>query len=131
MTYLLDTVVWLWSLDAVERINKRGFEILHSGQESIYFSAATAWEVSVKAGLGKLRLPAPPRTCVFSFAEKQGLRALPITQLHAVKVYDLPPHHRDPFDRLIIAQALTENMTVLTADRDFEKYPVNIVWCGK
>jgi PIN domain nuclease of toxin-antitoxin system len=131
MTYLLDTVIWLWSLDSVERINDRGLEILNNGQEAIYFSAATAWEVSIKAGLGKLKLPAPPASCVSAFTEKQRLRPLPITHLHAVKVYDLPPHHRDPFDRLIIAQAICENMTVLTADRDFHKYPVNLVWCGK
>jgi PIN domain nuclease of toxin-antitoxin system len=131
MKYLLDTVVWLWSLDAVERINATGREILESGEEEIYFSAATAWEVSIKAGLGKLKLPASPYTCVTAFTEKQSLRSLPITSLHAVKVYDLAPHHRDPFDRLIIAQAMVEEMTVLTADRDFEKYPIDIAWCGK
>jgi PIN domain nuclease of toxin-antitoxin system len=131
MTYLLDTVVWLWSLGSTDRINKHGLEILQSGEEEIYFSAVTAWEVSIKASLGKLRLPAPPRVCVLNFAEKQGLRPLSITQLHAVKVYDLPSYHRDPFDRLIIAQALTEDMAILTADRYFERYPVNVVWCGK
>lgn len=130
MKYLLDTVVWLWSLDAVDRINEAGREILESGEEEIYFSAATAWEVSIKASLGKLTLPAPPHACVTAFTEKQRLLSLPITSLHAVKVYDLGVHHRDPFDRLIIAQAMVEEMTVLTADRDFEKYPVDIVWCG-
>lgn len=129
MKYLIDTVVWLWSLDAVDRINKRGIEILRGGEEEIYFSAATAWEISIKASLGKLKLPTP-HTCVLKFSEKQGLRPLPITQLHALKVYELVHHHRDPFDRLIIAQALAEDMVVLTADRDFEKYPVDIVWCG-
>lgn len=131
MKYLLDTVVWLWSLDAVERINQAGKEILNSGAEEIYFSAATAWEVAIKAGLGKLKLPAPPHTCVLAFTEKQNLRPLPITALHAVKVYDLAPHHRDPFDRLIIAQAIVEEMIVLTADRNFEKYPIDIIWCGR
>jgi PIN domain nuclease of toxin-antitoxin system len=131
MRYLLDTVVWLWSLDNVERINDMGREILGSTQKEIYFSAATAWEVAIKASLGKLKLPAPPRTCVLTFTEKQRLRPLPVTSMHAVRVYDLAPHHRDPFDRLIIAQAIAEGMTVLTADRAFEKYPVDIVWCGK
>ena len=130
MKYLLDTVVWLWGLDSTERINKHGLEILNSGAEEIYFSAATAWEVSIKARLGKLKLPGPPDAVVPAFLEKQGLRPLPITHLHALKVYDLPPHHRDPFDRLIIAQAVIENMTVLTADREFAKYPVDVVWCG-
>jgi PIN domain nuclease of toxin-antitoxin system len=62
---------------------------------------------------------------------KQGLRPLPVTHLHAVKVYDLPLHHHDPFDRLIIAQAISEEMTVLTADSDFRKYPVKLLWCGR
>lgn len=62
---------------------------------------------------------------------KQRLRPLPVTHLHAVKVYDLAPHHSDPFDRLIVAQAISEEMTVLTADRVFRKYPVEIAWCGK
>ena len=131
MKYLIDTVVWLWSLDSLQRVSRRGMEILNSGAEEIYFSAATAWEVSIKASLGKLKLPSPPATCVPAFTARQGLRQLPVTYLHAVKVYELPPHHRDPFDRLIIAQAMVENMAVLTADKDFAKYPVDVVWCGK
>ena len=62
---------------------------------------------------------------------KQGLLPMPVTHLHAVKVYDLPSHHHDPFDRLIIAQAIVEEMAILTSDRIFAKYPVNVVWCGK
>lgn len=131
MRYLIDTVIWLWSVDSVDRINRRGMEILSSGSAQIYFSAATAWEVSIKAALGKLTLPSAPGNCIPAFTEKQGLRPLPVTYLHAVKVYDLPPHHRDPFDRLIIAQAITEKMTLLTADKVFAKYPVDVVWCGK
>jgi PIN domain nuclease of toxin-antitoxin system len=129
--YLLDSMTWPWSIYSVEKINPRCLEILENGREEIYFSAATAWEVSIKARLGKLRLPGPPAQCIPAFMAKQDLRPLPVTQLHAVKVYDLPPHHADPFDRLIIAQAITEEMTVLTADRDFKRYPVNIVWCGR
>jgi PIN domain nuclease of toxin-antitoxin system len=131
MKYLLDTVVWLWSLDSVERLNHRALDLLNSGEKTIYFSAATAWEVSIKASLGKLQLPSPPAKCVPAFTERQRLRALPVTNLHAVKVYDLPHHHRDPFDRLIIAQAMAEELTILTADNDFKKYSVDLVWCAK
>ena len=132
MKYLLDTVVWLWSIDTVEKINHRARQILDDGEEEIYFSAASAWELTIKASLGKLRLPAAPNQCIPAFTEKLRLRPLPVTHLHAVKVYDLgAPHHRDPFDRLVIAQAIVEEMTVLTADRDFKKYPIEIVWCGK
>jgi PIN domain nuclease of toxin-antitoxin system len=131
MKYLLDSMIWLWSIDSVEKINELCREILENGREEVYFSAASAWELSIKARLGKLRLPAVPGQCIPAFMAKQGLRALPVTHLHAVKVYDLPLHHEDPFDRLIIAQAIAEEMTVLTADRVFRKYPVEVLWCGK
>ena len=131
MRYLLDTVAWLWSIDSVERLSKEAKAILEEGQQEIYFSAATAWEVSIKAYLGKLVLPAAPAVCVPAFMAKQGLRPLPVTHLHAVKVYDLPPHHQDPFDRLLIAQAIVEDMTILTADHNFRKYPIRVIWCGK
>jgi PIN domain nuclease of toxin-antitoxin system len=131
MKYLLDTVIWLWSIGSVEKMNEACREILENGREEIYFSAAAAWELSIKARLGKLHLPGPPAQCIPAFMAKQGLRPLPVTHLHAVKVYDLPLHHEDPFDRLIIAQAITEEMTVLTADRAFRKYPVEVLWCGK
>jgi PIN domain nuclease of toxin-antitoxin system len=131
MKYLLDGLVWLWSIDSVERISKRALEVLSSGQEEIYFSAATIWELTIKAQLGKLTLPGPPSECIPAFVAKQGLKSLPVTQLHAVKVYELSPHHRDPFDRLLIAQAIVEQMTILTSDRAFAKYPVDVLWCGK
>jgi PIN domain nuclease of toxin-antitoxin system len=129
--YLLDSVTWLWSIDSVEKINEACREILENGREEVYFSAASAWELSIKARLGKLNLPAPPGQCIPAFIARQGLRPLPVTHLHAVKVYDLPLHHEDPFDRLIIAQAIVEQMTVLTSDRAFRKYPVNVMLCGK
>ena len=88
----------------------------------------TAWEISIKAGLGKLHLPGPPAQVIPAFMAKQGLRPLPVTHLHAVKVYDLL-HHNDPFDRLIIAQAISEEMAVLSADIDFRKYPVKALSC--
>jgi PIN domain nuclease of toxin-antitoxin system len=129
--YLLDGVVWLWSIDSVEKINDRAREILENGGEEVYFSAATVWELSIKARLGKLNLPGPPGQCIPAFMAKQGLRPLPVTHLHAVKVYDLPSHHRDPFDRMIIAQAILEEMIVLTADRIFRQYSVEVMWCAK
>ena len=131
MRYLLDTGVWIWSVSRVERLNAHSREILSSSKEEIYLSAATSWEVSIKMRLGKLHLPAPPAECIPTFTARQGLRLLPVHHHHAFGVHDLPPHHRDPFDRLIISQSLAEDMTILTADRVFRKYPVKIVWCGK
>ena len=80
--------------------------------------------------LGKLNFPGPPAQIVPAFMAKQGLLPLAVNHIHAVKVYDLPSHHSDPFDRMIIAQAIVEEMTILTSDRAFEKYPVELLWCG-
>jgi PIN domain nuclease of toxin-antitoxin system len=129
--YLLDTMVWMWSIDLVERIGERGREILDNGQEELYLSAVTSWELSIKMRLGKLKLPAPPAECIPRFMAKQGLHPLPVTHIHAAKVYDFPLHHNDPFDRLIMAQAIVEEMVILTSDRAFQKYPVEILWCGR
>ncbi len=131
MKYLLDTVAWLWSVHADERLGDGAREILANGKEEIYLSAASSWELSIKMRLGKLNFPGPPAQVVPAFMAKQGLLSMAVTHLHAVKVYDLPAHHSDPFDRLIIAQAMVEEMTVLTSDRIFEKYPIDVVWCGK
>ena len=131
MKYLLDTMVWLWSLGPTENIGRRGLEILERGGEDVYLSAASSWEIGIKAKLGKYKLPQALRPYVMSRLAAQAIRSLPITQDHTLKVYDLALHHYDPFDRLIIAQAILENMVILTSDRIFKKYPVEIVWCAK
>lgn len=130
MKYLLDTAVWLWSLNSPELIGDEGREILERGEEEIYLSAVTSWEISIKTRVGKLDFSGPPAHHVPRFMAKQSLRPLSITHSHAAKVYDLPAHHRDPFDRLLIAQALIEDMVILTSDRSFRKYPARLLWCG-
>jgi PIN domain nuclease of toxin-antitoxin system len=130
MKYLLDTVVWLWSLKSPERICDEGRQILELGEEEIYLSAVTSWEISIKMRLGKLDFAGPPAQYVPRFMAKQNLRPLSITHGHAAKVYDLPMYHSDPFDRILIAQALVEDMTILTSDRLFRKYSAELLWCG-
>jgi PIN domain nuclease of toxin-antitoxin system len=129
--YLLDTIVWLWSVGPSKTIGTAGLEILASREEEIYLSAASSWEIAIKTRLGKFQLPEPPGRYVPKRLIDQGIRSLPINQDHSLKVYDLPLHHSDPFDRIIIAQAIVEDMVVLTSDRVFEKYPIDVVWCGK
>jgi PIN domain nuclease of toxin-antitoxin system len=130
MKYLLDTSVWLWSLTASERINKKARQLLASGQEELYLSAASSWEISIKWALGRLPLPEPPGSYVPKRLAAQGIRPLAITHTHALTVSELPAHHSDPFDRLLIAQAQVEDMVILTADRALEPYGVKILWCG-
>ncbi len=130
MKYLLDTSIWLWSVGSVEKINRVGRELLADGKQEFYLSAASSWEISIKAASGKLQLPGSPASYVPSRLAQQGITPLPILHQHAFAVYDLPKHHTDPFDRLLIAQALTEEMVVLTSDSIFRRYTVAIVWCG-
>jgi PIN domain nuclease of toxin-antitoxin system len=129
--YLLDTMVWLWSVGPTDNIGQRGLEILSSGQEDVYLSAASAWEIAIKTRLGKCRLPDVPSPYVPDRLSRQGIHPLPVVLNHSLRVYDLPLHHSDPFDRLIIAQAVVEQMTILTSDRTFGKYSVDVIWCGK
>jgi PIN domain nuclease of toxin-antitoxin system len=129
--YLVDTGVWLWSVGPTEKINRAGLDVLADGEAEIYLSAASAWEVAIKTQLGKFTLTEPPISYVPKRLAAQGIHSLSITQSHTLKVYDLPPYHRDPFDRLLIAQAMLERMTILTADRAFTKYHVEVLWCGK
>lgn len=131
MKYLLDTMVWLWSVGPTDLIGRAGMEILSSGGEEIYLSAASSWEIAIKAKLGKFQLPEAPGPYVRTRMAMQSIRSLAITQDHTLSVYDLPLHHADPFDRLIIAQALAEEMVILTSDRAFKKYAVDLLWCGK
>jgi PIN domain nuclease of toxin-antitoxin system len=130
MKYLLDTSIWLWSVGSVEKINRAGRELLADGKQEFYLSAASSWEIGIKAASGKLDLPESPVTYVPRRLADQGIIPLPILHQHALAVYDLPKHHSDPFDRLLIAQAQMEEMVVLTADSVFRKYKVPLVWCG-
>ena len=131
MKYLLDTGVWLWSLTEPERIHPRAHQLITEGREELYLSAASSWEISIKSALGKLRLPSPPTRLVPESLAAQGIHPLPITHTHALGVSELPLHHKDPFDRLLIAQAQAEGMAILTADRSFGRYGVKVFWCGR
>jgi len=130
MRYLLDTSVWLWSLSNPDLINKEARRLLEDGREELYLSAASSWEISIKSSLGKLRLPEPCAIFVPKRLAAQGIRSLPITHTHALGVSNLPPRHSDPFDRLLVAQAQAEGMAILTADRAFKRYGVEVFWCG-
>ena len=131
MKCLLDTSVWLWSLTTWERINEEARGVLSSGRNELYLSAASSWEIAIKTALGRLQLPEPAASYIPKRMATEGIRPLAITHTHALAVSDLPLHHGDPFDRLLIAQARTEDMMILTADRTFELYEVEILWCGQ
>lgn len=95
-----------------------------SEAETVFVSAASAWEVAIKVALGKLRIPGPFESAVW----ESRFDELPITFGHASAVTALTPHHRDPFDRMLIAQAMAEHLTIVTHDRRFEPYGIPIIW---
>jgi PIN domain nuclease of toxin-antitoxin system len=129
--YLLDTNVFLWSNGAPEKLNKQAITVLSSGSVEVYLSAASSWEIAIKFALSSLRLPSPPSQFIPHAMRVMALRSLDITHFHSLAVGELPPHHRDPFDRMLIAQARSETMVLLTADTAFRKYDVETVFCGK
>ena len=130
MKYLLDTHVFLWSSGAPENLNRQATAILSSGSE-VYLSAASSWEIAIKFALGALKLLKPPSQFIPQAMRALALRSLDITQAHSLAAGELPGHHRDPFDRMLIAQACSENMVLLTVDKAFAKYDVETVFCGK
>ena len=131
MKYLLDTMVWLWSVGPVENIGDAGLQVLEDGASEVYFSVVSSWEIAIKARLGKYKLPESPDRYISKKLARQGIRPLPVTLDHGLKVFSLPLYHHDPFDHLLMAQALVERMVVLTSDRLFAKYPVEVLWCGR
>jgi PIN domain nuclease of toxin-antitoxin system len=118
---LLDTHVLIW-WDEGRRLAAEARRAI-ADADSVYVSAASAWEVAIKTGLGRLR---PIRT-VEQAVDESGFLELPVTFRHAERVGQLPPHHRDPFDRLLIAQADVEELTLVTRDAVFARYGVAVI----
>jgi len=123
---LLDTHVWLWAVSAPERLGDQAREVLEAADNELLLSAASVWEISIKVGLGKLTLPEPPDRFVPGRMARDRIAALPVTVPHALAVANLPSVHRDPFDRMLVAQAKTEVLPILTADPVFLRYDVEV-----
>ena len=121
MNLLLDTHVLIW-WDEGRRIAAEARRAIEQA-DTVYVSAASAWEVAIKTGLGRLR---PTRT-VEQAASESGFLELPITFRHAQRVTALPPHHRDPFDRMLVAQAAVEELILVTRDPIFARYGVVLI----
>lgn len=127
MKMLLDTHAFLWFVSGDGRLSRPALRALEKEDAEIYLSAASVWELAVKASLGKLTLPAPVEEYIAEKIE-EGLRVLPVEWTHAAAVEKLPFHHRDPFGRLLVAQALAETMPIVTGDRTFRSYGVEVIW---
>ena len=123
MRLLLDTQVFIWWRENSPRLGADTREMI-AGADLVFISVASAWEVAIKVGLGRLRIPGSFEQGV----DESRFSKLPITFSHAAAVATLPAHHADPFDRMLIAQAQAEGLTLVTHDRRFEVYRLPIVW---
>lgn len=128
MKILIDTHVFIWYIQNSDRLPNSVATLINDGSNEILFSIASIWEMAIKQSTGKLNLGVP----YIGFIEKQmrfnNMKLLPISLNHIELVTTLPFHHRDPFDRILIAQSITEDIILLSADSVFSLYPVQRVW---
>jgi PIN domain nuclease of toxin-antitoxin system len=125
---LLDTHAFLWWISDDRRLSERVLEMIGDGRNELFFSAASGWEISIKAGLGRLKAPEDLERFIADQLSRNAFRSLPIYLRHALYTRTLPDHHRDRFDRILISQAILEEMALLSADPRISRYPVEIVW---
>jgi PIN domain nuclease of toxin-antitoxin system len=128
MRFLLDSHAFLWFITNDARLGKRALDAIANIKNEVLISAASLWEIAIKSSLGKLKLDKPFRELIPRELVVNEIGLLPIAPKHLSALTDLPFHHRDPFDRLIIAQAIVERIPLLSDDGEFDKYPVQLIW---
>ena len=128
MKLLLDTQCFLWWFAEPERVNPTAIEQIVAEDNELFFSVASAWEIAIKVGIGKLPLPEPVDSYIGSRMRLLGAKYLDILFPHACKVATLPLLHRDPFDRILVSQAQIEQMTLVTADEILAQYGIDLLW---
>lgn len=122
MKYLLDTHVWLWWLSDPDELGDETVSLIAAPEHLVAVSAASVWEVTIKRARGRLRFDGDPVEAIVA----GGFEPLPMSLEHAAAAGDLPPHHRDPFDRMLVAQARIEDLTIITRDPSFAAYDVPV-----
>ena len=131
MKLLIDTQCWLWWFAQPERLNAEAIAQIADEANDLWFSVASVWEIGIKSAIGKLLLPEPMDKYIVSRMVQLGAQSLEITASHALQAAALPLHHRDPFDRMLIAQAQLEDMTLVSADAMFRQYnDLSILWAN-
>lgn len=128
MKVLLDTHAFLWWVLDDPRLSKRARAAIGDPKSDVFFSVASAWELAIKTTLGRLDLPGPLEALLPQQIALNRFLVLPVALSHALAVVALPPHHRDPFDRLLVAQAQIEELRLVSGDRWIARYDVERVW---
>jgi len=125
---LLDTCTFLWITLGSPELSATAKEVFANPDNDVYFSATSAWEIGVKYSLGRLRLPEEPARFIPKQREAHGIEPLALTEEAALHVVRLPTLDRDPFDRMLVAQALVEGLVILTPDTAIAQYPARVIW---
>jgi PIN domain nuclease of toxin-antitoxin system len=126
MRVLLDTHVFLWALTDPDKLSSAARKTISTSD--LFWSAASVWETLIKVQVGKLPLPLPVGDYLTSKMLANGVSVLPVSLQHVLRIEELEMHHRDPFDRILIAQSIEEKMPLVTADPTMESYPVEQIW---
>ncbi len=128
MRVLLDTHTFLWWVMDDARLSLQARAVLRDGRNTLVVSAATGWEIAIKARLGKMMLPRDPAEFILQQIRHNHLSPLAIELAHALRVFTLPDIHRDPFDRILVAQSQLEQLPIVSADPQIRQYEVNVIW---
>lgn len=128
MRALLDTHTFLWWITDDPQLSPRVRALIHEGTTELFLSAASGWEIAIKHALGRIQLPQRPEEFIPAHLTLNGIQGLPVVMRHALHAPTLPPLHRDPFDRMLVAQAQLEHLPILTADAQVAQYHVETVW---
>ena len=127
MKILLDTQCWLWWIAAPEKLGQSARRCIADRRNIVYLSAASSWEIAIKYCIGKLPLPEPPMQFIPKRLARDAITALPIEIMHTLHVANLPRHHKDPFDRILISQSMLEDIPIMTVDKQFALYEAKII----
>jgi PIN domain nuclease of toxin-antitoxin system len=127
MKLLLDTHILIWLLEGNQNLNPKVKQVIEDETNSLYISIVSLWEIAIKTSLNKLQLELPLEKIIYDFVLPSGIKILPIDIAHLLTLQNLPFHHRDPFDRLLIAQSKSETLTLVSEDRIFRQYQVNVL----
>lgn len=128
MKVLVDTCTFLWMADDAPELSMQARMVVTNPDNEVYLSAASVWEIAIKHALGKLRLPEPPRQFVPAQRTLLALTALPIEETAVLALNRLPALHRDPFDRVMVCQALTHGLVIVSPDPQIQQYPISTLW---
>lgn len=128
MNLLLDSHTFVWWRDELHKLSSKAFTEISNSNNDIFLSVATVWELQIKIALNKFTIKGGLENAVKDEQQNNSFQILPVNLSHALYLENLPLHHKDPFDRLLISQAIVENMTVVSADANFAKYQVNLLW---